>query len=245
MARVPAGLRQRFPIKIPCSRERRSKLHRALNCHTLFNVDVKSSDRSSPRVEVHSQSSLSEVPVTLVLLISVNCRFALRRQTSFRPQPSSSETRDADLHPRVRRRVHRASCPRRCRRRRREKHQEPRRATTLSDRLTNPSPLSINWPWRGWRGWRRRDLPSSLLDPFVDSDSLPTTLVSTILRKRIIRTRFTTFIQARVRVAACGRRGLPVARLHAESHRRRVESDVLGLQNSLVLKAKPALLTKT
>jgi len=34
VARVPAGLRQRFPIKIPCSRERRSKLHRVTRSST-------------------------------------------------------------------------------------------------------------------------------------------------------------------------------------------------------------------
>lgn len=104
------------------------------------------------------------------------------------------------------RRVHRAiaSYPRRYRRNR-EKHQESTSrhdAFRPTDEPVGRS-LSINRP--KWRGWRRRDLPSSPLEPFVDSDSLLATLVSRILRVRT-QSPYTPALQRSYRRArTCGR----------------------------------------
>lgn len=162
---------------------------------------------------------------TFVLLVPVNFRFALRRRTCPpHARPSSSESRVADSHSRVRRRVRRATAndPRRYRRLR-EKHEEPRRAATLSDRLTNPSP-SINRLAASvvvMVAVVVLMVVATFLPPFipsVGSDSLLTTLVSE-------------------RPRACARYRVRLHedfRLHvrADSRRRRAKTDVSGLQNS-------------
>lgn len=154
----------------------------------------------------------------------VNFRFALRRRACPpHARPSSSESRVADSHSRVRRRVCRATAndPRRYRRRLREKREEPRRAATLFDRLTNPSPsinrlaASVVAAVEAMVVVATFLLP--LFIPFVGSDSLLTTLVSATSRMCTIRVR----LHEDFRLHVC-----------ADSRRRRAETDVSSLQNS-------------
>jgi len=149
-----------------------------------------------------------------VLLVPVNFRFALRHRTCLPyAWPSSSESHVADSHSCVHR-ICRVTVSdlrrrrRRCRRCRLREREEPRRAATLSDRLTNPS-SSINQP----AATASVVVVVTFLPPFIPligSDSLLATLVSATSRMCTIHARlhenFRVHVCALIRVVVVSKR---------------------------------------